>query len=241
MKYLLHELEDKLGYRFSNLDLLKRALTHPSYAAERRSSPAHNQRLEFFGDAVLQIVVTELLFYAHPDLQEGALSKLRSAVTNEDALVHFAHDIELGKYLFLGKGEEQSGGRDRISNLADAMEAVLGALYLDGGMKVVKRFLNRQIDHIISKPQVLLRTENPKGALQELAQHMYQKAPEYEVVKVTGPEHAPEFEVTVALDNETVARATARSRKKAEKNAAFKALEELTEKRSAEKTKSHPK
>ena len=229
MNYLLRELEDKLGHEFQDAQLLKRALTHPSYAAEQRPSPMHNQRLEFFGDAVLQIVITELLFYAHPDLQEGVLSKMRSALTNEDALVGFAVDINLGRYLLLGKGEENSGGRDRKSNLADAMEAVLGALYLDGGMEVVKQFLRCHIGHVIHKPQSLLKTENPKGALQEFAQHFYREAPTYKVVKVTGPEHAPEFEVTVAIAGETVARASSHSRKNAEKEAARKALDELTE------------
>ena len=229
MLYILRECEERLGYEFEEKELLKRALTHPSYAAEQRPPILHNQRLEFFGDAVLQIVVTELLFYAHPNLQEGVLSKLRSALTNEDALVELAKDIRLGEYLFLGKGEEQSGGRERKSNLADAMEAVLGAMYLDGGPGAAHAFLKHHIGHVIHKPQALLKTENPKGALQEFTQQLYQEAPFYDVVNVTGPEHAPEFEVTVSIGGEVVARATANSRKQAEKDAALKALSELTE------------
>jgi ribonuclease-3 len=226
--HLLAQLEEIIGYRFRRKELLVEALTHPSFTAENQSQTPHNQRLEFLGDAVLQHAITELLFYAHPQLQEGNLSKIRSALTKDRALVSSARLLGLGQYLRLGRGEEQSGGRDRDSNLADVFEAVIGALYLDGGLEPTTRLLQTLVGELIQNPWRLLETENPKGTLQEYAQEKFQTAPTYEVVRVTGPEHEPEFEVTVAINDQELARARAGSRKKAEKKAALAALHQLT-------------
>lgn len=225
----LKRAEDALHYKFNDSGLLREALTHPSYSAEQRHPPAHNQRLEFLGDAVLQHAVTVRLFHGHPELSEGALSRVRSALTNEEALVGLAKSLDLGSCLLLGRGEEQSGGRDRDSVLADAMEAVVAAIYLDGGMAPVDALLERHFHNAFLDPIPLLETENPKGALQELAQERFQAAPSYEVLNITGPEHEPVFEVRVLLNNQVLARAEDRSRKSAEKQAAHLALQKLHE------------
>lgn len=222
-------LQKKLLHKFENTELLQEALTHPSYSADKQTPIPHNQRLEFLGDAVLQIVITEMLFNEHPQHPEGVLSKARSVLTNEDALENLARKIDLGKYLRLGKGEEQSGGRDRKSNLADAMEAVLGALYLETELDKPRRFLNQYFRDLVKNPQILLQQENPKGALQELSQEKFKEAPDYHTVEVTGPEHEPEFVIEVSIGSRVLAREQGESRKQAEKNAAAKALQILTE------------
>lgn len=216
-----------LGYEFGEPDWLVRALTHPSHAAEQSARPATNQRLEFLGDAVLQVVVSELLFRRHPDMQEGQLSKVRSAVTNADALAEMARELGFGEYLRLGRGEEQSGGRHRDSNLADAFEAVIGAIYLDGGLAPAAAFVEASLAGLLEDPDCLLSNENPKGALQEYTQLLYQEPPEYEVLSVAGPEHMPCFSVQVVINGRPVAVAVSGSRKGAEKMAARAALREL--------------
>ena len=226
----ISELEDRLKYSFRNRKILQTALTHPSYSAEKSGRITHNQRLEFLGDAVLQIVVTEMLFQQFPEHPEGVLSKARSALTNEDALEQLAKQIQLGDFLRLGKGEEQSGGRERKSNLADAMEAVLGAMYVEDGLDSSREFLQEHLQPLIQSPQYLLKYENPKGALQEFTQENCRDIPEYRTLEVTGPEHAPEFAVQVVLGEQVLATARAESRKKAEKKAACQALENLNEK-----------
>ena len=223
----ISDLEERLKYSFRNRKILQTALTHPSYPAEKDQRITHNQRLEFLGDAVLQIVVTEILFQQFPEHPEGVLSKARSALTNEDALEQLANQIQLGDFLRLGKGEEQSGGRERKSNLADAMEAVLGAMYVEDGLNSPREFLQEHLQPLIQSPQSLLKYENPKGALQEFTQEKCNDIPEYHTLDVTGPEHAPEFSVQVVLGGEILATARAETRKKAEKKAACQALEHL--------------
>lgn len=223
------DLENRLKYSFRNRKILQTALTHPSYSAEKTALVTHNQRLEFLGDAVLQIVVTEMLFKQFPEHSEGVLSKARSALTNEDALEQLANQIQLGDFLRLGKGEEQSGGRERKSNLADAMEAVLGAMYVEDGLDAAREFLQEHLQSLIETPQSLLKYENPKGTLQEFTQEKCKDIPEYRTLEVTGPEHAPEFAVQVVLGGRVLATARAETRKKAEKKAACHALESLNE------------
>jgi len=227
MLYLLRELERKLGWSFDELRLLGQALTHPSYAAEQKDTTLNNQRMEFLGDAVLQLAISDFVYAAHPDLQEGELSKIRSALTNESALVQMARNIDLGPHLRLGRGEERSGGRDRASNLADTMEAVIAALYLDGGFEAAAQFIRGHTEDPINSPHELLKDENPKGALQEFTQEHHQTPPTYETVRVTGPDHQPEFEVRVCLGDDELAAARAGSRKKAEQEAAREALQVL--------------
>jgi len=223
----LAELEKALGYQFHDRALLTCALTHPSYAAEQEQPPPDNQRLEFLGDAVLQLAMSAALFAQFPDMDEGKLTKIRSALANERALVERARVLELSTYVRLGKGEERTGGRARRSVLADAMEAVLGAVFLDGGFDAARAVCVRTAAAALADVDRLLAAENPKGALQELTQERYQSTPTYEVLEVSGPEHRPRFNVRVVIDGEEVGAATAGSRKNAEKRAAQRALERL--------------
>ncbi len=222
----LKGLEQELGHAFGQPERLLEALTHPSYAAERPNAGADNQRLEFLGDAVLQLVMTTWLYRRHPDLDEGRLTQRRSTLTNEEALARMARSLKLGGWLRLGKGEAAGGGAERASTLADALEAVVGALYLDGGLPAAETFLLRMLA-ALPDPETLMEEENPKGRLQELTQDKFGVAPAYEVLDVTGPDHQPEFEVRVTLKGEPLATARAGSRRLAEKAAARLALEKM--------------
>ncbi len=224
----LQPLEQALGHAFKQPAHLLEALTHPSYVAERANAGADNQRLEFLGDAVLQLTVTTWLYRRHPDLAEGRLTQLRSILTNEEALARMAHILGLGAWLRFGKGESAGGGSERASTLADAVEAVLGAVYLDGGLPAAECFLLRMLA-LLPDPEALLEEENPKGRLQELTQERSGTAPVYQVLDVTGPDHQPEFEVRVTVKGEPLATARAGSRRLAEKAAAKLALEKLKE------------
>ena len=179
-------LEASLGHQFRNPELLLTALTHPSYAAECDPPVPDNQRFEFLGDAILLFLTAELVFEQHPDLQEGHLTKIRSTLTKQETLAVLARQIGLGPCLRLGKGEDRAGGRDRPSNLGDAFEAVLAALYLDGGVEPVRALCQRLLADTLTDPEEILARENPKGALQELTQELHQTTPVYEVVKVSG-------------------------------------------------------
>jgi len=223
----LDALQERLGYRFANRVLLTEALTHPSFAAENHPPISHNQRLEFLGDAVLQLVITDVLYRRYPSLDEGDLTRIRSALTNEEALVQMAAIVTLADWVRLGKGEQMAGGQSRSSTLADTFEAVLGALFLDGGLDAASHFLSRVLGAVAPEPLSLLRHENPKGRLQELTQERFDTVPIYTVLKVTGPDHLPEFEVSVAIAGTEYATARARSRKLAEKEAARQALQKL--------------
>lgn len=223
------ECELQLDYAFANRELLQRALTHPSFSAEQKTFQPDNQRLEFLGDAVLQLLTSDLLFERFPEMDEGKMTKIRSAVTKESALVAYARRLGLGSYLLLGKGEDRAGGRERPSNLGDAFEAVLGALYIDGGLPPARRLCERLLETSLKRPETLLADENPKGTLQEWVQEQHQSTPEYVVVDVTGPEHQPEFLVMVMVNEKELAQATGTSRRNAERLAAEKALQKLME------------
>lgn len=225
----LHDVEERLGHRFTVPELLVQALTHPSFSVEQDPVVPDNQRLEFLGDAVLQLIATERLFGGFAQLSEGPLTKLRSAITKEDALVEYAGDLRLGPALLLGRGEERSGGRQRPSNLADAFEAVLGAVYLDAGLEGARVMCLRLGIGTVEDVEDILAAENPKGALQEIIQESHHVPPTYEVLRVDGPEHEPEFEVRVCVGDEELARAVAGSRRLAEREAALKALGTLRE------------
>jgi len=216
-----------LGREFQNPSLLKQAMTHPSYSAEQTVPPPHNQRLEFLGDAVLGFVTSQLLFQRFPDLDEGMLTRVRSALTRDQALVEYARQLELGNGLLLGKGEEQAGGRERPSNLEDAFEALLGALLLDAGLEAVETVCRNLTESILDDIPNLLAAENPKGALQEYTQSHFHLAPTYEVLTVTGPEHCPEFAVRVMLGERELARTNGPSRREAERSGAALALQHL--------------
>ncbi len=227
MLYMLRELEKKLEYSFNHNDLLKRALTHPSYAAEKNCD-RDNQRLEFLGDAVLQLAVTSRLFIEHPDADEGFLSRLRAAMTRKEALVEMANDLELGKYIMLGRGERKTGGGNRGSILADCMEAIIGAVFLDSDYPTALDVVEKLTANMLARGESLLVESNPKGALQEYTQtNFHGERPCYTVVGQDGPEHEPQFTVTVSVAGTTYGQATAGNRRSAECEAARAALEYL--------------
>ncbi len=226
----LNALETTIDYAFSDVGLLTIALTHPSYVAEQPDALEDNQRLEFLGDAVLQLALTDILFRQYPEMKEGRLTKMRSALVKSETLAVLAHELRLGDFLRLGKGEEQDGGRERASNLADALEAVIAAVFLDGGVEPAMRFCRELCEELLQDPEAALARENPKGALQEYTQQHFQSSPVYSLVQVTGPEHLPEFLIEATAGG-IVVQATAGSRKSAEKKAAQLALIRLLEKR----------
>jgi ribonuclease-3 len=223
----LEAIQEASGYRFQQTALLDQALTHPSWLAENEDTGPDNQRLEFLGDAVLQLAATTLLFRALPAEDEGQLTKIRSALTKEQALVDYALVLGLGAGLRLGKGEARHGGADRPSTLADAFEAVLGAIFIEAGFAAAVTFTDRLISPALADVNGLLAVENPKGALQEYTQERYRGVPDYETVSVSGPDHEPRFEVAVVFRDEELARAVAGSRRAAECHAAEAALRAL--------------
>ncbi len=222
----MNPLEERIGYKFRNSLLLAEALTHSSISLERKNYPFDNQRLEFLGDAVLQLVVTEHLYSLFPDFSEGRLTKLRTRIVSRAGLKNHAAAIGLGGHLMMGRGEDASGGRTRASTLADAFESLVGAMYLDGGFIVARDFILRETEtdfrEIAAEPEEI----NPKGRLQELLQAIAPSAPLYEVITQTGPEHQKNFECRVVWENLELARGTGRSKKQAEVEAATVALAE---------------
>jgi ribonuclease III len=222
------KLHKTTGYQFKSPELLTEALTHPSLAHEKgNGTNHHNQRLEFLGDAVLQLVLTDHIFKLHPDLPEGKLTQLRAHLANRHTLYRRAQAIDLGKHLLLGKGEEASGGRERLSNLADAYEALLGAIYLDGGIRAARRFVLNQFKTEFSQMKQTTPRQNPKGHLQELLQSRAPENPQYRVVRETGPDHSKYFEVSVEWNGQEIGRGHGSSKKQAEAAAAEAALETL--------------
>ena len=224
------KLQKVIGHEFKNFDLLVEALTHPSIAHERGSEcNHHNQRLEFLGDAVLQLVLTDRIYKLYPDLPEGKLTQIRAHLANRHTLFQRAQAIDLGSHLMLGKGEEASGGRARLSNLADAYEALLGAIYLDGGLRAARKFIFTQFaDEFLNIKQTTPR-QNPKGRLQELLQAHSANGPSYRVVNESGPDHSKYFEVVVEWEGREIGRGNGSSKKQAETVAADVALAALPE------------
>jgi ribonuclease-3 len=217
-------LEKIIAYKFANSLLLAEALTHPSLAYETQRPHFDNQRLEYLGDAVLQLILTDKLYRAYTAFGEGRLTKIRSRLVSRDALWRFARQIELSDFLLLGKGEEASGGKERASNLADAYEALIGAIYLDGGFEAAKVFVLSQcgsaIDEAASEPD----EENPKGRLQELLQAISPTSPSYRILQQEGPDHAKTFEVCVEWEEKLLGSGKGCSKKEAEFEAASQAL-----------------
>jgi len=224
----LQRLQKTIGYEFKDSDLLVEAITHPSIAHERGSeSNHHNQRLEFLGDAVLQLILTDRIYKLYPDLPEGKLTQIRAHLANRHTLFQRALAIELGKHLMLGKGEEASGGRDRLSNLADAYEALLGAVYLDGGVRAARKFILTQFTDEFSNIKQTTPRQNPKGRLQELLQSHSPNGPIYRVVHESGPDHSKYFEAVVEWEGREIGRGNGASKKQAETVAAEAALAAL--------------
>ena len=223
----MRELEEKLGYRFRNIGLLEHALTHSSYANEHRSSGiTSNERLEFLGDSVLGMVVAEYLFAAHPNMPEGELTRTRAALVCETSLYEVACALNLGRYLRLGKGEDAGGGRARPSILADATEATLAAVYLDGGIEPARAIIQA---YILDKEQEKSADRDYKTALQELVQRHPGQAVSYRLVDETGPDHARVFVMEVSVGGKPVGVGRGRSKKEAEQMSAKAALEKLGE------------
>jgi len=217
-------LEKRIGYRFKNKQQMRNALTHPSYRYENPESPSDNQRLEFLGDSVLGLMAAEALMKNHEDAPEGKLTKMRSALTSGAALAQAALKIGLGEFLLLGRGEEAGGGAERESNLEDALEALIGAIWLDGGLRASRRFFDRHIFQALETVEPALL--NPKGTLQEFAQKKGFGIPDYQVVEQSGPDHDSRFVVEVTVSTFGF-RGEGRSRREAEKAAAEKAVESL--------------
>ena len=218
-------LEERLGYKFRNSLLLAEALTHPSLGHEAQHYHFDYQRLEFLGDAVLQLVITEYLFGHFQVETEGQLTKLRSRLVSRDALKSHAAALDLGRYILMGRGEETSGGRERTSTLADAFEALIGALYLDGGLDVAKNFILTQTRTDLAKLAEEPVDFNPKGDLQELLQSISPRSPVYELVSQSGPEHEKTFVSEVVWEGIVLGHGTGRSKKQAETAAALEALQ----------------
>jgi len=218
-------LEERIGYKFRNSLLLAEALTHPSLGHESQHYHFDYQRLEFLGDAVLQLVVTEYLFSYFQVEAEGQLTKLRSRLVSRDALKTHAAALDLGRYILMGRGEEASGGRERTSTLADAFEALIGALYLDGGLEVAKNFILTQTRGDLAKLAEEPVDFNPKGDLQELLQSISPRSPLYELISQSGPEHEKTFVSEVVWEGIVLGQGTGRSKKQAETAAALEALQ----------------
>ena len=220
----MQSLEDRLCYKFRNSLLMAEALTHPSLAYESQRPHFDNQRLEFLGDAVLQLVLTEHLFHLFPEFPEGWLTKLRARLVSRRALSRFAADIELGDYVMLGKGEESTGGRRRSSTLADAFEALVGAVYLDGGMDAVRQVVMRVCATEIAALAASPEEKNPKGELQEVLQARGNEAPSYRVLAESGPDHRKVFQSEVVWQGRQLGAGKGKSKKEAEARAAADAL-----------------
>jgi ribonuclease-3 len=218
-------LEECIGYKFRNSLLLAEALTHPSVGHEAQNYHFDYQRLEFLGDAVLQLIITEHLFCNFRIEAEGKLTKLRSRLVSRDALKTHASALDLGRYILMGRGEEASGGRERTSTLADAFEALIGALYLDGGLEVAKNFILAQTRDDLEKLAEEPVDINPKGDLQELLQSISPRSPVYELVSQSGPEHEKTFVSQVIWEDIVLGQGSGRSKKQAEIAAAFEALQ----------------
>lgn len=221
-RYNIKALEERIGYRFGNQELLRQAITHSSFINEQKINKTRDyERLEFLGDAVLELVSSEFLFHEHDKLSEGELTKLRASMVCEPALAFCARDLELGQFIRLGKGEELTGGRDRESITSDVMEAVIGAIYLDGGMEPAARFINRFILSDLEDKRLFY---DSKSQLQELIQGTLKKDFRYELLDESGPEHNKTFEVEVIMEDKSLGRGLGRTKKAAEQQAAYEAL-----------------
>jgi ribonuclease-3 len=227
------DLQNQIGYVFHDLSLLRLALTHPSVAHEQGIPVQTNQRLEFLGDAVLQLILTRELYQNFPAFGEGPLTKARAKLVNRRTLAEHAGHLGLGQHLILSRGEELHGGRERPSALADTFEALLGAVFLDGGFDAASQFILRQFHGAVGTLSVIPTLDNPKGELQELLQSTSSQAPQYHVVAATGPDHDRVFECTVHHNGMELARGQGKSKKAAESEAALAALIKLRQEKEA--------
>lgn len=223
----LVELEAVVGHTFRDRSLLELALTHPSVTHDHGVATPHNQRLEFLGDAVLQLVLTDELYAKFPGLGEGPLTQARAELVNRRTLADQSRTLGIGRFLRLSRSEESTGGRDRASALADAFEAVIGAVYLDGGLAPARNFVLRRFHESFGALEALPSIQNPKGELQELLQAESAEAPVYEVLSVSGPDHDRLFECAVIFGGQRIGSGSGKTKKAAESEAARVALERL--------------
>lgn len=223
METEITELQKRIQYTFRNEELILEALSHSSYANEKKKGRNSNERLEFLGDSVLSVVVSQYLFENYTDLPEGELTKIRAALVCEKSLHKFALRIGLGEFLLLGKGEEHTGGRERPSILADAFEAVIAAIYLDGGLEAARMHILRFIPKTIPQNHAVLFGDY-KTALQEVIQKNPEEKIEYVLQSESGPDHNKTFVVEVCLNSNVIGRGEGKSKKEAEQHAACEAL-----------------
>jgi ribonuclease-3 len=229
-------LQGRIGYRFRKTERLTEALTHKSYLNEIKNLPegeagqpvaADNERLEFLGDAVLDLVISEHLLAVHPAHAEGELSKIKSRIVSEPALARAARRLELGRYLLLGRGEEMTQGRDKSSILSDALEAVIAAIYLDGGLEPARLFILNTLEEELTEEAEVSAIRDYKTDLQEWCQREYEVLPVYRVLRETGPDHQKTFEVELTIRGEVYGSGVGRSKKEAEQRAARVALDRI--------------
>ena len=224
-KYInMVSLETRLGYKFRNSLLLAEALTHPSLAYETQRPHFDNQRLEFLGDAVLELSLTSHLYDLFPGRTEGDLTKMRARLVSKHALFAFAQGLDLGSYMLLGKGEEISGGRERVSTLADAFEALIGAIYIDSGFDEAREIILKLIEPGLADIGEDPDRRNPKGRLQEILQGIVAESPIYTIIDESGPDHNKQFNVLVAWNGKDLAVGSGSNKKEAEAEAARNAL-----------------
>jgi ribonuclease-3 len=217
------QLQSELGYRFKNPAVLLRSLTHVSY--DRRKTEGHNEVLEFLGDAVLDLAMSDLLIQRNPDKSEGSLSKMRAALVNSAVLAEKAAQLKIGPLLRLGKGEERSGGRNKESILAGAFEALLGAIYEDGGYPAARSVVERYFSADVTGKG--LGQQDYKTRLQEISQMLFRAPPSYRIVSETGPDHEKFFVTEISVGGEVLGKGEGKSKKQSEQEAARKALQEL--------------
>ena len=219
----LNSLEKEIGYVFKKRSLLKQAVTHRSYANENRESGPFNERLEFLGDAVLSLISADFLYKKFPSMAEGDLTKLRSSLVCTASLSEYARRIKLGDYLLLGKGELATGGNERDSNLENAFEALIAAVYLDGGIDKARRFVLRFLDDSVETHHISFKDYKTK--LQDIVQESREETLNYVITKESGPDHDKRYEVEVHLNSNVIGKGKGRSKKQAEQEAAKQALQ----------------
>lgn len=225
MEYRIEEIQSIIGYSFNCVELLYKAMTHSSYVNDHKIDKNNcNERLEFLGDAVLELLSSEYLYDNYPDKSEGELTKLRASLVSEFPLANVARDIGLGEYILLSKGEENTGGRERDSIISDAVEALLGAIYLDGGMEPARDFVYRYVVNDIEKKHLF---NDSKTVLQEIVQKYKLGILSYNLVRDDGPDHMKEYEVNCMLDNKVVGNGVGKTKKNAQQKAAFDAINKL--------------
>jgi ribonuclease-3 len=229
----LQELEGLLGYHFTDPSLLVQALTHRSFVNESEGENLkNNESLEFLGDAVLGFTISSRIFHLYPDLNEGELSKIKAYLVSAANLVQLAHKIHLGNFIYISRGEEKTGGRSKRAIVVDTYEAIIGAIYLDGGVKAASGFIERQVDTFLQELDIKKLTYGDfKSALQEYLHNLNRPEPVYRVVDELGPDHKKTFVIQVLINEEVIAEASGRTKKEAQQSAARIALKKIKDSR----------